>query len=795
MGILILAGVCSLVVSAEACGPDFDSAYFVRSTEKKYLAIPEGDFLFELKRIGGDKTPMVLTEGQTKRVADADVDDLKKSLKDRKVAGKDFEAAIASYQKSRDEINSFLESCPVEDSSLWYGGRFRSQERVKTNLARVEKPTLSVELPQPKWYGWGESAPEGFNKTDHKSYAEPVITLTSDVPEEFRLYLTGAVKYHFNNFTAAIQEWEKILRLPEAERKFKSTWASFMIGKAYLSMRDQKQAVPYFIDTRKMTEKGYLDSLGLAMESFGWQALAEYEQKDYVSSIQHYLKQMDVNSLNWLCNKISETKDETIAAIVKDEIARSVLLGWAISRPFWNAMEWGEDETYKDFFSRLLSAMEGIKKTGSVDYADRVAWLYYIKGDEVSAKRWLVFSKSSTPLAQFIDFKLSLRDGKIDEAIQKLSKTMSSFEKSRDKDIFFQEDVNRLLNSDMAVLKLSRKEYIQAFELLIQGKFWEDIAYVAEKVLTIQELENFLKSNKTNSLLSRKQKWYQGYYIYVQNRIKTHPDEKEWYADSLSEEGMSLREALEYLLARRLARQGEWDKAIGYMPIKIKIDRGWIEKKKKGGDSEYEQRYEDINPKEKLEELRDLILKGQNERFAKAERAKAYYDAGIIMRRYGMELMGTELDPDGFVDRGAFPYYGSIQSRFAILSDEAKADYSEWNKEWIDETMKLRMQIKKDRGFFYGSDEEENRALGALPSPNKRFHYRYKAADLMWKSAQLLPDNDELKAKALCVGGTYLKNRDPKAADKFYKALVKTCGKTELGMQADKMKWFPKISE
>ena len=65
----------------------------------------------------------------------------------------------------------------------------------------------------------------------------------------------------------------------------------------------------------------------------------------------------------------------------------------------------------------------------------------------------------------------------------------------------------------------------------------------------------------------------------------------------------------------------------------------------------------------------------------------------------------------------------------------------------------------------------------------------------MWKGAELLPDNDELKAKALCRGGTYLKVRDPKTADKFYKTLVKTCGQTELGKEAAKLKWFPKMKE
>lgn len=322
--VLVLIGAVSFSAGAYACAPDFDSAYFVRNTKEHYLAIPEGDFLFELKRIGGDKKPMAISEGVSKRVADADIDDLQKALKERKVSGKEFDDAVASYRAARDSINSFLEACPVEDSSLWYGGRFRSQERVKMDMKNGK---LDVEIPQPKWYGWEAEAPAGFNKTDAKSYPEPAVKLSPKVPEEFRLYLSGAVKYHFNDFKSAIQEWQKILDFPEGERKYKSTWAAFMIGKSYLSFRDQAKAVPYFIKTRELAGKKFSDSLDLVSESYGWQALAEYEKKDYVSGIKHYLKTMDVNSLNWLCGRVSEMKDGSIEKIVKDDTARSVLLG------------------------------------------------------------------------------------------------------------------------------------------------------------------------------------------------------------------------------------------------------------------------------------------------------------------------------------------------------------------------------------------------------------------------------------------------------------------------------------
>ena len=39
----------------------------------------------------------------------------------------------------------------------------------------------------------------------------------------------------------------------------------------------------------------------------------------------------------------------------------------------------------------------------------------------------------------------------------------------------------------------------------------------------------------------------------------------------------------------------------------------------------------------------------------------------------------------------------------------------------------------------------------------------------------------------------WLQHRDPAAADRFYKALVRRCGRTALGRQADELRWFPKL--
>ena len=56
-----------------------------------------------------------------------------------------------------------------------------------------------------------------------------------------------------------------------------------------------------------------------------------------------------------------------------------------------------------------------------------------------------------------------------------------------------------------------------------------------------------------------------------------------------------------------------------------------------------------------------------------------------------------------------------------------------------------------------------------------------------------MPDNSDDTARALIEAGSWLKARDPKAADRFYKALVRRCGTTDLGRRADQLRWFPPL--
>jgi hypothetical protein len=720
-----------------ACGPDFDHAYLVRGTETSFLATPEGNFLFELENISGKKKHEPSDDKEPlENTAAADINDLEEALIKANILEKPRQDAIRSYKDARLKILDYFNDYPIYTEYEWYGGTFRHHERL---IGAKKRRPLNISL-----------------------------NLDSTIPEEFRLYIEGAVAYYNYDFNNAIELWIKILSLPADERQYRSVWASFMIGKSYISIRNQKQAIIYFIQTRNLANQGFKDSLNLSDESYGWQALAELELKDYKSAIKNYLQALDANSISWIFSDILQLDNKTLKDMVKDDIARQVLASWIISHT-WDSFSYGKNETIENTIAyRFLKAIEDAKIKGPIKGADRIAWVYYDIGDFVSAKEWLVLSKNNTALSKWINIKLLLRDGKIDESIKALQSMVESFEVNDEWSLFYyknKQDIVREINEGLGILHLSRDEYKMAFEILLRGAYWENIAYVAEKVLTPEELEDILIQYKN---------------------IDLPYNEDLGYSEFLEEP--TLYKSLEYLLARRYARMGNWDKAVKYMPRKFK--RWWFPK-------DDGIRYEDINLIDLTYNLKHYLENAENTRLAPLRRAENYYQAGLLMRKYGMELVGTELEPDWFVFGGGFEYDSSLEARFAILTEERdKVFYSKsWWKDELEEMKQRRNRLQTSRGFFDGTEDEEQRVLASMPEPLRRFHYRYKAADFMWKAAELLPDNDILKSKALYAGGTYLKIRYPQEADKFYKALIINCPDTDIAKEAKKVGWFPKDIE
>lgn len=208
-------------------------------------------------------------------------------------------------------------------------------------------------------------------------------------------------------------------------------------------------------------------------------------------------------------------------------------------------------------------------------------------------------------------------------------------------------------------------------------------------------------------------------------------------------ESRPTEEILRYIYARKLAREGAYMEAAAYFPEETEAS---------GMGSEGEK----IPIRQEFERLTNALTRGRSSGASSEERAEALMEAAHLTRTFGMEIYGTEHAPDWSIFGGVYVPWGE---------DRPKANAA--------------------------TAREAERFKTNAPAPNERFHYRWKAAALMWEAAALLPDNDERCAQALWYGGSWIEERDPQGADKFYKALVKRCRKLPIRQEADRLHWFP----
>ena len=151
------------------------------------------------------------------------------------------------------------------------------------------------------------------------------------------------------------------------------------------------------------------------------------------------------------------------------------------------------------------------------------------------------------------------------------------------------------------------------------------------------------------------------------------------------------------------------------------------------------------------------------------ERAFYLYKAAKILRYRGMELSGTQGWPDYF------------PGNFGYSTPCAHCVYDRHTGVWqLCESCKKYDSPDEYRGFNAVKDQL---------TVNRRFHYRYRAAELALKAGDLAKSK-HLKALFNMFGGKCLE-KSHQEADIFYKRLVNDSRGTEISRVADNTFWFP----
>jgi len=625
------------------------------------------------------------------------------------------------------------------DQALEADLRDLEEIQVRQGVVLPRRQELARKLDDYRRYlGWvpkDTGAEEGYQTPLIRLRKNPEIGrvyLPEGLPGEMASYLEGAEAYHRGNLPAARAAWERLLALPAAERRYRSTWAAYMLGRSRVE-DDPEGAVTWFERTRVLAREGFRDALHLAAESFGWQARAELRRGRPEVALGLYLQHAEGGdptapaSIRVTCARVF-ADPRALDAALRTKALDLPLVAYALSR-------WGDgDDSAPGSVEAAQALLEGLKRNGregdaeTARLADRLAWLAYQGGDFAGAEAWLGRSPAGRPMAGWIRAKLHARAGRLAEAEAALAAAVEELPvyAASDPRLGAVAAFEAILatrpqaRAELGFVQLARGEYDDALLSLAQSGYWQDAAYVAERVLTVAELRALVDRHFPAPLAARYSSSYpRGSYT------------------AADEPAAAYRAArLRTLLARRLAREGNLGAAAPYFPPRSRRN---------------------------LARYAGALRQGRDPHRSASARAEALFRAACLQRQLGLTLFASENEPDWASELGSFDP-GSLSQR------------------------RLDPEVHPQTA---ASEDERRRVAASAPEPARRFHYRYRAARLALEAARLLPPQTERRAAFLATAGGWIAAADPRAAEPLYRELVRSCGRTPVGAAAARRHWFP----
>lgn len=572
---------------------------------------------------------------------------------------------------------------PVEEGSAW---------KSSSDVSEHEAASLAP------------AAHDAVKRMRGAASGEEALRLGSGLDEDVKLYTAGAVDFHAEDYAAAIRRFQAVLALAADRRPHRAVWAAFMLGRTSDKLGDREAAAKAFMLTRELAVAGGFDPEGLASASFGEEARLHLQAAETITDEDENLStpesalrfageiakavslyaeqaaqgsQSGVSSLRVVAQALL-AEPNWMTAAVGEPLVQRLLVAYVLAR-VGDLVEDRQDLSPDDkprppvttLNPLVTSLVEAIERRGlaQVASADRLAALAYRAGRYDLAGQ--LAEKTQGPIAAWIKAKLALQKGDLTGAAGFYAEAARGFTP---------EDVddgsrNRIVG-EQGVVALARSDYRSALEILypLARTYWGDVAYIAERVLTLDELKRFVDAGHP-----------------------PFPELKPRGEDEYDETVILAKDAaqsLRYLLARRLMRAGRGEEALAYYPEKGPEEQEIL-----------------------LDARRYLAaLKAAKSSWWAADRARGWFEAASLARYSGMEIMGYEGPPDVLAVGGEF-YFGAGQAT-------AEGDYV--------------------------TEDEQKRFAASAARPDRRFHYRYIAANHAVEAANLVPPRSQAFAAVLC---------------------------------------------
>ncbi|MHC8303448.1 hypothetical protein [Pseudomonas sp. PB3P13] len=431
----------------------------------------------------------------------------------------------------------------------------------------------------------------------------------ASLSSEVRLYLAGAVAFNAGDYPLAVDYFQRVLTLAPQQRALRSTWAAYSLGRALFAMSAEADASPDLFDhsqkafelTRQLSIDGFSDPLELGVASLGEQARVALGSGDWSRAIDLYATQnaqgsaVGYTSLKLLVAQLSSMPDDQLSSLLQHKPVQQLITASLISRLGWS---FGEQPPNEKKLIKLLQS----STRGTFENADRLAAVSYQQGDYGNAKALLEHAGDGG-LAWWLRAKLAVRDGDKLAAAAAYARAAKAFpqDESWGERRTLDWNIESLqprcrVEGESAILALQRGDYLQAFDQLYRsnGIYWFDAATVAERVLSVDELKQ-----------------------YVDNHVPAPPALSQQDRDNYVPVAVAAR--LRDLLGRRLLREERYEEAPGY--------------------------FGDVDLQHKARAY------GQQRKEAQAAwwpttRAAALYNSAWMARDWGMDIISYEMAPD-----------------------------------------------------------------------------------------------------------------------------------------------------
>lgn len=566
-------------------------------------------------------------------------------------------------------------------------------------------------------------------------------------------YIAGAVEFRADRFDTAKEHFEAIDRLPPEQQAIRAVAASYMQGRVHQRTGDMMAARAAFQAARERARGGAPDPLGLAVASLGEEARIDLVEARLVepplawsvpaskdddakaaslvaNAVRLYAEQAARGSKMGLLSlrQVAEllVADTLLDRAIADPLVRRLVVAYVVARD--GESPWDSNGSQSPAAEQVIDAVLARSAVSAGDDLDRLAAVAY-QGARYEVAEKLT-AATDRPLGLWVRAKLALRRGDRAAAARDWTAALGGTGSAGTQ---LDEAAKTRLRGELAVVRLSQGEYRDSLQLLfpVAGTYWGDVAYIAERVLTVDELKSFVDG------------------LPAAGPAKTATEDEERSFRMVANPLESLRA----LLARRLTREGRAGEALAYFPASSR---------RPASDQAEQDRPVAEDAREYLaatEAARPAAWPWQN-----VSRAEALFKVAMLARKRGMELMGTEGPPDEAALDGMFQY-GIGQS------DPLGTPLSEY----ADDADRAKFKANAERNRALLGPDEAARFAASAPKPDVRFHYRVVATDQALAAADLLPQRSQAYAATLCWATRFaFDSRDDARAAQIYRRYVAT---------------------